>query len=102
MVPGFNAEEATTFPDNSQAFLDQTTKAFSFSTANQVEAVCLTTALDKSAIVAQGKLLKVPFEKMWPCYQSLEKWCGRCESCQRSKRAMLNNQLPIENWFLQV
>ncbi len=88
VIPGFNKEEASTFPDNSQAFLEQATKALSFSTANQVEVKCFTTDLNKSEIVKRGLSLGVDFSLMWPCYLAGESWCGQCESCQRSKRAL--------------
>lgn len=87
IVPGFNAEEGATFPDNTQAFLDSLTAAFRYSTSSRVEAVCFTTALDKTAIVRRGLELGVPFELIWPCYFAGEKPCGECESCQRYLRA---------------
>ena len=61
IVVGFNREEATTFPDNSRAFLDQTTRAFAYSTRNGVEAYCYTTAMDKTEIVGALKALARPF-----------------------------------------
>ncbi len=91
LVPGFNAEEAATFPDNSQAYLEVATKAFGFSTGNQVEVKCFTTTMDKTQIVARGKELGVPFELIWTCYFGEEKPCGQCESCRRFQRALQAN-----------
>jgi 7-cyano-7-deazaguanine synthase len=93
IVPGFNAEEAATFPDNSAAFLAAATSSFAYSTANHVEAICFTTTLSKNEIVARGKTLNVPFSQIWPCYFGDEKPCGQCESCQRFERAMNANGL---------
>lgn len=87
IVPGFNKEEATTFADNSDVFLQQASKSFSYSTANSVEAVCFTIQMTKSEIVEFGLKLNVNFKNIWPCYQDLPTWCGECESCLRSKRA---------------
>jgi 7-cyano-7-deazaguanine synthase len=87
VVPGFNREEATTFPDNSLDFIRATRKAFGYSTANQVDVQCYTITMSKIEIVELGKKLNVPFSKVWPCYFDREKWCGECESCQRAKRA---------------
>jgi 7-cyano-7-deazaguanine synthase len=91
VVVGFNREEAATFPDNSQSFLDALCAAFKFSTSNGVVAFCYTTAMDKRQIVAtlRGGLSKAfPFEKIWSCYQGDEKPCGVCESCRRLTRAL--------------
>ena len=89
IIPGFNAEEAVTFPDNTGEFRDAATAAFKISTSNHVRAVCFTTALNKPEIVTRGRELKVPFEMIWPCYFAGEAPCGECESCQRFKRAMV-------------
>ncbi|AGH95634.1 7-cyano-7-deazaguanine synthase QueC [Pseudobdellovibrio exovorus] len=87
IVPGFNREEATTFPDNSLDFIRSARKAFSYSTANHVDVQCYTIAMAKNEIVDLGKKMRVPFESIWPCYQARDRWCGECESCERSKRA---------------
>jgi 7-cyano-7-deazaguanine synthase len=87
VIPGFNAEEATTFPDNSEAFMGQLTRSLAYSTANHVEVECYTVKLQKTEIVKKGMALKVPWELLWPCYFAKDKWCGECESCLRSKRA---------------
>lgn len=88
VVPGFNIEEGATFPDNTEGYLQALNQSFRLSTANQVEAKCFTTALNKSEIVGLGKKLGAPFELMWPCYFAGQKICGECESCQRFTRAM--------------
>jgi 7-cyano-7-deazaguanine synthase len=90
IVVGFNREEATTFPDNSRAFLDQTTRAFAYSTRNGVEAYCYTTAMDKTEIVGALKALARPFPHalVWSCYHAGSAPCGRCESCGRHDRAL--------------
>lgn len=88
IVPGFNLEEAATFPDNSREFLEQSTRALSFSTANGVRVHCPTVGLTKPEIVRRGIALGVDFGLMWPCYFADSRWCGRCESCQRSRRAL--------------
>ena len=87
IVPGFNVEEAATFPDNSQEFLDISSEAFKFSTASGVKAFCYTTDMNKTQMVKRGDELGLAFDLLWPCYRSEEDWCGECESCQRFKRA---------------
>lgn len=88
LVPGFNLEEAKTFPDNSEAYLQAATRALQFSTSNHVQVHCFTTDLTKPEIVAVGRRLKVPFEMIWTCYFGGESQCGQCESCQRFSRAL--------------
>jgi len=95
VVPGFNLEEASTFPDNSQGFLKALDQSFYFSTANHVRAICYTTHLNKTQIVKMGLKLKVPLHQIWPCYFAGKKWCGQCESCLRSERALAKNGLDF-------
>jgi len=99
IIPGFNIEEAATFPDNTQEYLDAVTKSFSFSTANHVRAICYTAGMDKAQIVAEGKKQKIDWKQIWPCYLSKEKWCGECESCQRARRALQKNDINVEGLF---
>jgi len=93
VVPGFNIEEASTFADNSEEFLNSLDKSFSFSTNNAVKTKCFTTRLNKTQIVKRAIELKVPLYDLWPCYHDDESWCGQCESCQRAKRAFEANGL---------
>jgi 7-cyano-7-deazaguanine synthase len=88
IVTGFNREEAATFPDNSEAYVTALNRALSFSTANGVKAVSFTGDLDKRGIVRLGRRLGAPIDLVWPCYEGGRRWCGRCESCLRSLRAL--------------
>ncbi|OFZ18643.1 MAG: 7-cyano-7-deazaguanine synthase QueC [Bdellovibrionales bacterium RBG_16_40_8] len=83
VIPGFNKEEAVTFPDNTQEYLDALENCFSFSTASKVKTLCFTADKNKSEIVQLGRKLQVPFDLMWPCYLGEEKICQKCESCKR-------------------
>lgn len=99
VIPGFNAEEAATFPDNSREFLEQATKSLWYSTSNHVSVGCYTAHLNKPDIVRLGQGLKVPWELIWPCYFSGDKWCGQCESCQRAKRAFASANIDVVHLF---
>lgn len=87
IVPGFNREEAVTFPDNSEDFMDAVSGSLSYSTANQVSVFCFTADKDKTEIAQMGHELGADFGLMWPCYKGEEKPCGKCESCLRFDRA---------------
>jgi 7-cyano-7-deazaguanine synthase len=95
IIPGFNKEEASTFPDNSESFLSALTDSLKFSTANHVRAKCFTSRMNKTEIVALGNRLGVRWEFTWPCYHSGRRWCGECESCRRAERAFSENQVEI-------
>jgi len=93
VVPGFNAEEATTFPDNSKDYQRALDASFAFSTANQVKVRCYTIDMAKPEILKLGLSLGLNKQWLWPCYFGESEWCGRCESCQRFEyaRAQVEN-----------
>jgi 7-cyano-7-deazaguanine synthase len=95
IVPGFNAEEAATFPDNSEAFMGALDSAFQFSTATGVKVICFSSALDKAEIVKKSISLKVPLKDLWPCYMDGLDICRSCESCQRFLRALERNGVEV-------
>jgi 7-cyano-7-deazaguanine synthase len=97
IVVGFNREEATTFPDNSEAFLDQTTRSLSYSTMTGVEVHCYTTQMDKREICRELKTLERPFPHhlVWSCYHAGAEPCGRCESCGRHDRALRDEGVVV-------
>lgn len=99
VIPGFNKEEATTFPDNSTAFMESLDRAFSFSTKNGVRVKCYSDAMTKTEIVRDGIALGMNFGELWPCYFAYDKWCGECESCRRSRRALEANGVPLLGLF---
>lgn len=88
VVVGFNKEEATTFPDNSVAYMRAATHALRYSTANNVRIESPTATWDKRRIVREGRRLGAPLEYVWPCYEGGTSWCRRCESCKRTLRAL--------------
>ncbi|MBI3854325.1 MAG: 7-cyano-7-deazaguanine synthase QueC [Planctomycetes bacterium] len=88
LITGFNKEEAVTFPDNSPAYVAAVNRALSYSTANGVRVLSFTGNLEKRAIVNLGRRLDAPLRHIWPCYEGGRAWCGECESCLRSLRAL--------------
>ncbi len=88
VVVGFNREEAATFPDNSQEYLEALNRAFEYSTSNKIKVRCYTTELDKVQIAKRAKELKVDLNLVWPCYEGREEICQKCESCLRYIRAI--------------
>ncbi len=91
VVVGFNLEEASTFPDNSEAFLNSVDQSFSFSTANKLKTACFSIAMNKTEIVKDLAARQFDLSLVWPCYQDGNHPCGECESCQRFARAVKAN-----------
>lgn len=87
IVPGFNLEEAQTFPDNSVDYLKAADAAFRFSTANHIKTHCYTINMNKTEIIKYGQELGVDFSMVWPCYFNGAEMCGQCESCLRFENA---------------
>lgn len=87
IIVGFNAEEAQTFPDNSQQFIDAINFSLSFSTQNSVKVSSKTTHLTKKEMMELAIAEKIPLTKLWSCYHSGVKQCQECESCMRFQRA---------------
>jgi 7-cyano-7-deazaguanine synthase len=96
VIPGFNIEEAQTFPDNSAEYLAALDQSWRFSTATKVRTHCFSATMNKSQIVADGIMVGLPFAKLWPCYRDGATWCGECESCLRFKRALAANGLNFD------
>ncbi len=88
VIPGFNMEEASTFPDNSHGFLRALDESFAYSTDGRVRPLSFSLDMQKEEIVRAAIDLGVPLNELWPCYQGGPKWCGVCESCLRFKRAV--------------
>jgi len=97
IVCGFNAEEAATFPDNSEPFMRVAGEFFRFATRNAPVVISPTVRLSKSEIVALARKLKAPIGHLWSCYHGGKQHCWKCESCQRLKRA-LQSAGAWEDW----
>lgn len=87
IVPGFNAEEAATFPDNSVEYIKKMNSCLKMSTASGVQIHCFSQSMSKRQIVKACKNFSINFAKIWPCYHNGQEICGQCESCQRFLRA---------------
>lgn len=85
---GANNEEAKTFSDNSENFIDATNKELEFSTLVKPKVVAPLINSNKEEIIKKAISNKLPFEFLWSCYESGEKHCGYCESCLRLKRGL--------------
>ena len=98
---GANKEEAQTFPDNTQDFIERINSEFEYSTKVQPKVAAPLINYDKNDIVKLALLNNIPLELTMSCYKSGGKHCGECESCTRLKKALeFNNaQNYIEKLF---
>lgn len=99
LIVGFNIEEAQTFPDNSQNYLEAINQALYFSTSNHVQVVSPTLSLNKTEIVRKALELEVPLHFIWSCYETGDLMCGKCESCMRLKRGLTQNEVSLNDFF---
>lgn len=101
IIFGANAEEGTTFPDNTQEFIDRINASFEYSTQKKPKAYAPLINLAKNDIVKRAIDKGIPLELTRSCYSTQEKHCGVCESCVRLRRALDSNNCKkiIEKLF---
>ena len=87
IIMGLNAEEAKTFPDNSEEFLRATNEALKLSTLKGVRLESPTLGMTKAEIAQEFMRLDIDPTLFWCCYEGGRDLCGRCESCARAVRA---------------
>ena len=91
IIFGANQEEGTTFPDNTQEFIDAINESFMYSTMQQPKVYAPLINLTKNDIVKKALIQCTPLEYTRSCYSTQDKHCGVCESCVRLKRALEAN-----------
>ncbi len=103
IVIGANSEEAATFSDNSQKFIDDMNEVLKTSTNYNIKVIAPLIGMDKNTIVKKAMELDVPLKHINSCYNSTKGHCGHCESCARLKRALQQNGCDkiIKELFLE-
>ena len=91
IIFGANKSEGVTFPDNTQEFVCAINQEFKFSTLKGVNVVAPLIDYDKIDIVRIALEHKIPLEMVYSCYSDGEKNCGKCESCNHLKNALIAN-----------
>jgi 7-cyano-7-deazaguanine synthase len=91
VVIGSNAQDFSGYPDCRPEFNRAFEKAARLGTRRGAEGKRLALLaplqrLDKAGIVRLARLLKVPLELTWSCYQGGRRPCGRCDSCKLRAR----------------
>lgn len=91
IVIGANKEEAQNFSDNTQNFIDKINSEFEYSTKIKPKVVAPLINFDKNDIVRTALKKQIPLELIQSCYSGSDKHCGKCESCMRLKKALIEN-----------
>ena len=94
IITGFDREEAATFPDNSQEFLERMNSALELAVlAKGIRIVAPLIQMNKGDIAGLASELGLPVEYTTSCYNpcGIDRHgrpihCGACESCVRRKR----------------
>ena len=94
-----NKEEAQTFSDNTQEFIDAVNKEFEFSTQIKPKVVAPLINCVKNDIVMLALKHRIPLEYTRSCYQGTEGHCGVCESCTRLKHALEFNK---DEYYIKI
>ena len=87
IVTGFDAEEASTFPDNTSEFVERFNEMLKFGTLTHPAVYTPLVSLNKAEIVRRGIEIDAPLEWSWSCYEGRDRPCMVCESCLRRRRA---------------
>jgi 7-cyano-7-deazaguanine synthase len=97
---GAHADDAagSAYPDTSAEFHRAIAEAIYLGSGKALEVAAPFIDRPKSAVVAAGKEIGVPFELTWSCYEGRDKACGTCGTCRDRIRAFRENGLadPIE------
>ena len=88
---GANKEEAQTFPDNTQNFINSVNEEFQYSTMAKPKVIAPLINYNKNDIVMLALKNNIPLELTMSCYNGGDKHCGICESCTRLKHALEAN-----------
>ena len=91
IIFGANKDEGTTFPDNTETFRSEISKVFEYSTMQKPKVIAPLINWHKDDIVRIAIENRVPLEFVRSCYGSGEKHCGKCESCNHLKQALISN-----------
>ncbi len=91
IIIGANKEEAKSFSDNTQEFINRINSEFEYSTRVKPKVIAPLINYNKNDIVKTALKHDVPLEYIHSCYTNNGTHCGKCESCTRLKNALKTN-----------
>ena len=100
IILGLNNTHGVTNPEHSLPFYTAMNNLLENSTLNIPQVVSYTGPMTKTQIFEHGMELKAPLELVWDCLNGEPKMCGKCESCMRFVRAVVDS--GNEKWFTNL
>ena len=91
IIFGANKDEGETFLDNTETFRAALSHVFEYSTMSKPKVLAPLINYTKDDIVRLAIEKQVPLEFVRSCYRAGKKHCGKCESCDNLKNALINN-----------
>lgn len=91
IVYGANKDEGSTFPDNTESFRAEISRVLELSTMKKPKVIAPLINYSKNDIVKIAIEAEIPLGLVRSCYNKGEKHCGKCESCNHLKNALLAN-----------
>jgi len=84
MYIGVVQEDSSGYPDCTDQFIQDITKAINQGTKEEtkIEIITPLVHLTKAQIVEEAIKLNVPLEHTWSCYKEEKEACGVCDSCR--------------------
>ena len=84
MYIGVVQEDSSGYPDCTDSFISDMTKAINQGTKDEtkIEIITPLVHLSKAQIVQEAVKLNVPLEHTWSCYKEENEACGVCDSCR--------------------
>jgi len=89
IIVGWDLEEAATFPDNSEEFLNAFNQLLEIGSLYDIQIEAPLINFNKKDIVKLGYDVSAPLKLSYSCYMGEKEHCGLCESCMRRKRAFI-------------
>ena len=88
---GVHSGDHTIYPDCRPDFVEKVNQTVKLSSSGKVEIAAPFLQLDKTRIIAIGRVLGVPYDRTRTCYTSDVIACGKCGACRERLEAFENN-----------
>lgn len=96
---GAHAGDHAIYPDCRPSFVTVMRDALRICHSSPLQLMVPFLYKDKTDIVREGDLLKVPFEKTWTCYKGGDSHCGVCGSCVERREAFIRAKVHDPTFY---